>query len=745
MTAAAAAGLVRGLRRWDLVALVINSIIGAGIFGLPARVFALAGTYSLLAYVVAAIAIVLVILCFAEVGSRFKATGGPYLYARVAFGPLIGFQVGWLLWLGRIAGSAALCNLFVAYLGYFAPAVGANPWRPVAIVATISVLASANITGVRVTTAVTNVLTLGKLIPLFLFIVAGLFFVDPQRYSLAPSPDYGSFSQAALLLIFAYTGFEGAAIPTGEMRDPARHLPFALLAGPAVVVLVYLSVQAVCIGTLPDLAHSERPLSDASLGFLGAPGASLIAAAALVSIGGALNAAIFATPRLLFAMGENRQLPRLFSTTHVRFRTPIAAIALTSMVTLTLSLFTTFISALTIGVIARLAVYTTTCAALPVMRRDSGVPPAAFSAPAGPLVSAVAVVLSVWLLSSSPWSEMRLAGMAVVMGFVLYLPCVRWSRDNVAERRGSALQPPGMSPWRRVERGPGFSVLIDGTGDQMSDSAVGRLPRPAYYLGHSDRELDRLKTQARVVDPITRRFFHDAGIMPGMRVLDVGSGAGDVTFLVADLVGDTGEVVGVERAQTALARAQARADAQSRRNVFFREGDPAHMSFDRPFDAVVGRYVLQFQPDPAAMLRQLAVHVRRGGLIVFHEIDWDGVRSFPPSPTYEQCCRWILETLRLMHTETRMGIKLHAAFLAAGLRAPTMRLEAVVGGPSSVSDRLYLLANQVETMAPEMERLGVVTAATIALETLAQRMNDEIHAESSVIVGRSEIGAWCEV
>ena len=423
------AGLVRGLRRWDLVALVINSIVGAGIFGLPAKVFALAGTYSLLAYVVAAIAVVLVILCFAEVGSRFKATGGPYLYARVAFGPLVGFQVGWLLWLGRIAGSAALCNLFVSYLGYFVPAVGATPWRSVAIVTTIAALAGANLIGVRVTAAVTNALTLGKLIPLCLFILVGLFFVDPQRYSLTPPPDYGSFSHAALLLVFAYTGFEGAVIPTGEMRDPARQLPFALLTGPAVVVLVYLLVQTVCIGTLPDLAHSERPLSDASLGFLGTRGASLIAAAALVSIGGTLNAQIFATPRLLFAMGERRQLPHMFSTTHVRFRTPVAAIALTSMVTLGLSLFTTFLSALTIGVIARLVVYTITCAALPVLRRNAGVPHAAFCAPAGSLVAAAAVVLTVWLLSNSPWSEMRLAGMAVVMGFVLYLSCCFIKRE----------------------------------------------------------------------------------------------------------------------------------------------------------------------------------------------------------------------------------------------------------------------------------------------------------------------------
>jgi hypothetical protein len=130
-------------------------------------------------------------------------------------------------------------------------------------------------------------------------------------------------------------------------------------------------------------------------------------------------------------------------------------------------------------------------------------------------------------------------------------------------------------------------------------------------------------------------------------------------------------------------------------------------------------------------------------VIAFHEIDWDGVRSFPPSPTYERCCRWIRETLRLMTVETRMGIKLHAAFLAAGLPAPTLRLEAAVAGPSRAADRVQLLASQVETMIPEMERLGVATAREIGLATLARRMEGEIHAVSSVIVGRSEVGAWC--
>lgn len=420
--------LVRGLRQWDLVALVINSIIGAGIFGLPSRVFALAGTYSVVAFMVSALAIVLVILCFAEVGSRFRATGGPYLYARATFGPVIGFQVGWLLWLGRIAAFASVVNLFVGYLGYFFP-IGSAGTRAAVIVALISALAAANIGGVRLTAVVTNILTVGKLVPLFLLIIVGVFFIDPERYSLAAPPSYGSFSQAALLLVFTYMGFEGASIPAGEMRDPGRHLPFALLTGIGVVVLVYVSVQLVCIGTLPDLARSERPLADASRRFLGAPGALLIAAGALVSIGGVCNALMFATPRLLFAMSDNGQLPRIVAATHPRLRTPVVAIMLTAVSTLGLALFSTFISALTISAIVRLTAYASTCAALPVLRRRHELPPPPFSAPAGPFIGVIAIALSVWLISNSPWSEMRVAGMAVLLGFVLYFVCARGSRE----------------------------------------------------------------------------------------------------------------------------------------------------------------------------------------------------------------------------------------------------------------------------------------------------------------------------
>jgi SAM-dependent methyltransferase len=211
-------------------------------------------------------------------------------------------------------------------------------------------------------------------------------------------------------------------------------------------------------------------------------------------------------------------------------------------------------------------------------------------------------------------------------------------------------------------------------------------PSQAYVLGHSNQELDRLAAQARIVDPITRRLFRDAGLVPGMRVLDVGSGAGDVAFLAADLVGESGEVVGVDRSSTALQVARARADARSCRNVFFRVGDPAQMTFDQPFDAGIGRYVLMFQYDPAAMLRKLASHVRPGGLLVFHESDLDGVRSFPSSPIYDSCCRWIIETLRLLGAETQMGINLHSVFVSAGLPAPSLRLEAVIGGGANSLD-----------------------------------------------------------
>jgi len=412
--------LVRDLRRWDLVALVINSVVGAGIFGLPAQVYALAGLSSLGAYVVAAVAIGLVVLCFAEVGSRFGATGGPYLYARVAFGPLVGFEVGWLMWIARIAGFASLTNLFVTYLAFFIPAAGIDAGRVLVIVTLVGLLATVNVIGLRASAATTNVLTVGKLLPLLVLVLVGVFFVDAHPSAPPIVTSYASFSRATLLLVFAYMGFEGAVIPSGEMRDPHRDLPFALIAGMAIVTVLYVALQVVCIGTVPALAQAARPLSDAALQMFGRTGESLVAAAALVSIGGILNAILFATPRLVFAMAQAGELPAIFSFTHRRFRTPTAAIVVTAAVAGVVALFSTFLSALTVSTIVRLVAYIATCAALPVMRRRRDLPPPPFAVPAASLVCTAAIVLSVWLLSTSPLDEVRLATMFVLLGVGMY-------------------------------------------------------------------------------------------------------------------------------------------------------------------------------------------------------------------------------------------------------------------------------------------------------------------------------------
>jgi ubiquinone/menaquinone biosynthesis C-methylase UbiE len=266
-----------------------------------------------------------------------------------------------------------------------------------------------------------------------------------------------------------------------------------------------------------------------------------------------------------------------------------------------------------------------------------------------------------------------------------------------------------------------------------------------YELGHAARELERLEHQAGLVGPFTRQVFREAGIGPSMRVLDVGSGAGDVALIAADLVGPAGEVIGTDKAAAAVAAAQTRANARALYHVSFREGDPAEMTFERPFDAVVGRYVLTFQADPATMLCKLARHLRAGGVIAFHEPDWTGARSLPVSPTYDRCHQWIIETFRLLGTETLMGAKLYAAFVSAGLPPPDMRESAVIGGGAGALPWLHQVAELVRTLLPEMERVGVTTAAEVDIETLADRLQREVAAGGGVIIGRSEIGAWSRV
>jgi SAM-dependent methyltransferase len=263
----------------------------------------------------------------------------------------------------------------------------------------------------------------------------------------------------------------------------------------------------------------------------------------------------------------------------------------------------------------------------------------------------------------------------------------------------------------------------------------------AYVLGHSDRELERLRLQAKLVDPITRQFLIEAGVARGMRVLDVGSAAGDLAFLAADIVGPSGQVVGVDRSATALATARARSEGQSLSNVTFVESELSAMAFDQPFDAAVGRYVLCFQPDPVGLVRKVAAMVRPGGIILFHEPDREQMRSFPPAPTYDRACRWVGETYRRSGADVSIGIKLYSIFQSAGLAAPTMRLHAVIGGANAL-DEVHLDADQAVVLADDVVRLGVATAGELGIETLVERIIGEMAASQSVIVGRAEIAAW---
>ena len=429
-------GLVRGISKWDLSAVVLNSIIGAGIFGLPGTVFGLVGVYSLVAFLLCGLLVSLIILCFAEVSSRYADTGGPYLYAREAFGPVVGFEVGWLMWLSRLTAFAANGNLLIAYLGFFVPSIVTGTFRVVAITSVVSALAAVNIVGVRDATRVTNALTIAKLLPLALFVAVGLFFIDAERYTPTVLPNLSDMSVSVLLLVYAFTGFEMAAIPSGEARDPRRDLPWALLTSIAVVTVFYLLIQLVSVGTLPTLAESARPLADAGERFLGPMGAAIISAGAVVSILGNLNVTFMVTPRLLFAMAERRELPQLVARVHARFHTPHVAIYLSGSIMLLLTLTGTFIYAATISVIARLLAYAATCAALPVLRRRHGPHTPAFVAPFGVAASAVSLVLVAWLLASTTAVQARDAALAAAIGLLVYF---------AARRKGSGRDESGLT------------------------------------------------------------------------------------------------------------------------------------------------------------------------------------------------------------------------------------------------------------------------------------------------------------
>ena len=413
--------LVRGISRWDLTAIAINTVIGAGIFGLPSKVYGKIGGYSLIAFVVCAVIVGFIVICYAEVSSRFQATGGMYLYAKEAFGSVVGFEVGWLYWIVRITTFAANCNLLLKYLELFVPSANEYYTRIFLISLIVLVLTIVNLLGVRQSAILTNIFTFGKIVPLIVFAAVGLFFIQPANFNFAVTPDYSSFSSAILLLIYAFVGFEAAVIPAGEVKDPKKNVPFALLTALAFVAVLFIVIQIVSIGTLPELAKSEKPLADAAANFLGSFGAMFIGIGAIVSILGNLNSGFLSGSRIPFAMAEQKELPQILAKTHAKLKTPDVSLIVTAVFIWILTIQSSFISALTISTITRLIVYATTCASLPVFRARTNAPKAEFLPRFGIIAAILSLILIVWLLTNVDYAKEGLVMlMMAATGLIIY-------------------------------------------------------------------------------------------------------------------------------------------------------------------------------------------------------------------------------------------------------------------------------------------------------------------------------------
>jgi len=411
-------GLLRGLGRFDVVALCVNSIVGAGVFAMPAGLAINAGRYSLAVILIAFVVVGLLALTLAEVASRYDVTGGPQYYAQVTFGPLAGFTVGWLFVLSSIASTALIAQVMLDYAAALWPALAA-PWpRAVIITVFMVFLAGINIRGVTRGAGLGNLLTVAKMLPLGLIALAGLWFAGwndiPATEPLQPD----GLSSALQLAIFACVGFHVAAVVAGEMRDPRRDLPVSILGGLAIACLLYLLLMLACFGVLPDTAASAMlPLVDVAKAFIGPAGATLMATAAVVSCAGGLSVQMLVGPRYVFALGAARDLPHRLIDVHDRFRTPHVAITAYAAVSWLLTITGTFKYLLAIFVIARMLAHGSTAAALIVLRYREGRAPVHI--PGGSVVALLALLACAAIVASASFNAVRDVVIVLAVGLAI--------------------------------------------------------------------------------------------------------------------------------------------------------------------------------------------------------------------------------------------------------------------------------------------------------------------------------------
>jgi basic amino acid/polyamine antiporter, APA family len=420
--------LVRAIGRWSLAALTINSIIGSGVFGLPSVFARLLGAASPIGVILVGLVVAIIVTCFAEVASRFSATGGPYLYARAAFGRFVGIETGWLFWLTRISAPAANANLFVVYLGEFWPQATSRWPRFLILTILIWGLAAVNIRGVKAGAQVSNGFTIAKLLPLLAIVLAGTWFLVTRHQAVVPKLiplGFTTWLDAMLPLIFAYGGYETALTPMAESRNPQRDSVFALFVALGTCILVYTLIQWVAVGILPNLPASARPLADVARAIFGESGAVLISLGALVALYGYLSANMLGVPRITYAMAECGDFPSIFAEIHPEFRTPYISILGFALVTWILALAGSFAWNVTLSSVARLFYYAVVCAALPVFRRKSS-SPARFRAPAGLALAILGVLICLTLITRVERSGMLVLIVTVIIAGVNWL----WARTR---------------------------------------------------------------------------------------------------------------------------------------------------------------------------------------------------------------------------------------------------------------------------------------------------------------------------
>ena len=417
--------LSRAIGRLALVGLVLNVVIGSSVFGLPSVIAARLGPASPAAWLVAGAGMALVILCFAEVASRFERAGGAYLYARTAFGQLAGIQMAWLSYLVRLTAAATNANLFVIYLAEFWPRATGPLETPVILALMVLPLAAVNYRGVGSGLGVSSAFTAAKLLPLGVFVALGLALLLSRGGAPVTPPagsaPLGAWLEAVLLLVFAYGGFEAALFPLSEARNPRRDAPVALLVALGICALLYTLVQVVVTATLADPGASTRPLADSARTFLGPAGAALLAAGALVSVYGYLAGAMLVVPRLTYAMAAEGDLPARFGAVHSRYRTPHVSVALFAVLIWAMAASGDFLQNLSLSAVSRLLTYAAVCVALVVLRRKeragaSDFAPAWFRVPAGPLVAALGLAFTAVLALRMNGRELLMLGVTLAAG-----------------------------------------------------------------------------------------------------------------------------------------------------------------------------------------------------------------------------------------------------------------------------------------------------------------------------------------